>query len=69
MIEEKIKYPNIKVQLVGLDGNAFSILGRIQGIMKKNKLPQSEIDTFMEEAMSSDYNHLLNTCMNWFDCD
>lgn len=25
---DNIRYPEVKVQLVGLDGNAFSILGR-----------------------------------------
>lgn len=38
-----VKYSEIHVQLVGLDGNAFSILGRCQREMKKVRLSQEEI--------------------------
>jgi len=30
-------------------------------------LPQSEIDTFMQEATAGSYDDLLATCMNWFN--
>lgn len=61
------KYPNIRIQLTGCDGNAFFILGCIYGIIK-NKLPQDEQEAFFTEAKSGDYDHLLQTCMRWFDC-
>lgn len=64
-----VKYPNIQVSLIGEDGNAFAILGRIKGAMSRGGVPQDQIALFMEEAMSGDYNHLLNTCMEWVDCD
>lgn len=32
-----IKYPNIKVKLIGEDGNAFSILARVDSALKKLK--------------------------------
>ena len=59
------KYPNINVQLVGLDGNAFSILGRAAKAMRKGKLPQEEVAAFMTEAQSGDYTNLLSTVMKW----
>ena len=31
----EIKYPNVKVQLVGQDGNAFAILGNVQRAMRR----------------------------------
>ncbi len=65
----KPKYPNVHVQLVGQDGNAFMILGLCQRAANKAGLPKSEIEAFMQEAKSGDYNHLLNTCMAWFDID
>lgn len=64
-----IKYPNIKVKLVGEDGNAFAIIGRCRHAMTKNHLSQAEIDAFTQEATKGDYNHLLCTCMNWFDVE
>ncbi|MFN7401043.1 MAG: hypothetical protein ACK5R4_01755 [Alphaproteobacteria bacterium] len=57
------------VELVGKDGNAFMILGLCQRAANKAGLSKAEIDTFMHEAKSGDYNHLLNTCMEWFDID
>jgi len=63
------KYPNVHVELVGKDGNAFMILGLCQRAATKAGLDKSEIAAFMQEAKSGDYNHLLNTCMAWFDID
>lgn len=60
------KYPNITVQIVGADGNAFNLLGICTRAMRKAHLPQTEIDAFMSEAMSGDYDHLLATVMAWF---
>lgn len=60
-------YPNIRVQLAGKDGNAFAILGRVRRAMKRNGVPQDEIDAFTKEATSSDYDALLATCMRWVD--
>jgi len=59
------KYPEIKVRLVGEDGNAFAILGRVSGAMRKAGVSKEERDQFFAEAMSGDYDHLLQTCMKW----
>lgn len=59
------KYPNIKVKLVGEDGNAFTLIGLVTRALKANKVPKAEIDQFKAEAMSGDYDHLLRTCMAW----
>ena len=37
-----VKYPEITVQLIGLDGNAFAILGRCLEAMRKAGLSQEE---------------------------
>ena len=37
--------------------------------MKQADLPQTEIDNFMTEATSGDYNHLLSTAMAWFNVE
>ncbi len=59
------RYPDIRVQLTGEDGNAFAIIGRVRKALQRNKVPPEEIDAFLNEAMRSDYNHLLVTCMKW----
>lgn len=63
------KYPDVHVQLTGNDGNAFMVLGLCQRAAKKAGLSEDVISAFMKEAQSGDYNHLLNTCMEWFDVD
>ena len=64
-----VKYPNVHVKLVGRDGNAFAILGACSKAARKGRVPKEEIDKFMTEAMSGDYDNLLWTCTKWFDVD
>lgn len=59
-------YPEIEVELVGQDGNAFNLLGICKKAMRQAKMPEPVIDSFFEEAMSEDYDHLLMTCQRWF---
>ena len=63
-----VKYPEINIPLVGEDGNAFSILGRVQRIMKRNGLGD-KVAEFHAEATSGDYDNLLRTVMAWFAVD
>lgn len=63
------KYPNIVVPMVGEDGNAFSILGRVKKAMRKNGLGKEEQDAFVSEATSGDYDHLIRTVMEWVEVE
>lgn len=59
-----VKFPDVNVELVGQDGNAFAIIGRVQKALKR----AGETDAakeFAEEAMNGDYNHLLRTVMEY----
>ena len=59
------KYPNIKVQLSGEDGNSFSIIGSVSQAMRKAKVDEAIVTEFRNEAMSGDYDNLLRTCMKY----
>lgn len=59
------KYPKIKVKLIGEDGNAFSILGRVSDAMRRRGVSKEDIERFREMAMSGGYDNLLVTCMKW----
>jgi hypothetical protein len=59
------KYPEIEVQLLGQDGNAFAIMGAIQKALRKAEVPKEEIDLYLKESMSGDYENLLRTAMRW----
>ncbi len=62
----EVKYPEVKtVKLVGEDGNAFAILGRVMRAMKLAGLPKEVQDAYFAEATSGDYDHLLQTTMKW----
>ena len=56
-----------KLELVGADGNAFNVLGLARRAAKKAEWSQEKIDAFFKEAMAGDYDHLLQTCMRYFD--
>ena len=59
------KYPQVKVALVGQDGNAFSILGRVTQAMRKAGLSDKQRSEFTGKATSGDYDHLLETVMDY----
>ena len=63
------KYPDITVELVGKDGNAFNILGICRRAMKRAHLSESEIEAFTTEATSSNYDHLLATVCEYFNVE
>lgn len=45
--------------MVGVDGNCFAILGKVQRWMREEGCSKEEIDKYLNDAKSSDYNHLL----------
>jgi len=58
----------VELQLVGLDGNAFSLIGAFKSAAKEQGTPKAEIDAVIAECTSGDYNHLLYTLTeNTFD--
>jgi hypothetical protein len=59
------KYPEIQVQLVGLDGNAYSIMGRVSAALKEAGVAKEEIDKYYAESTSGDYDHLIRTATEW----
>lgn len=64
MIEPKIK-PT--VELIGNDGNAFAILGRVKKALLKAGADKEYISKYMEEAMAGDYDNLLAVTMDYVD--
>ena len=48
-----LKYPEITVNILGVNGNAFNILGICTSEMRKHKLPKSEIDAFSKKQQAA----------------
>ena len=53
--------------LVGQDGNAYNIMGYVAHTMKENKYTKQEIDDYIIEAKSSDYDNLVRVSMAMLD--
>ena len=66
---DNIKYPEVEVPLVGEDGNAFAILGRVSSALRRAGVDKEERDAYYAEATSGDYDHLLRVTMNWVKVD
>ena len=54
----------VELELVGLDGNAYSLMGAFSKAARKQKTPKEEIDVVIKECMSGDYDNLLRVLMN-----
>lgn len=62
---DDVRYPGIAVPLVGVNGNAFVIIGTVLRHLGMAGVSEEEKEEFKKEAMSGDYDHLLQTCMKW----
>jgi len=56
-----------KYSLVGVNGNAFSVMGYVRKAMRKEGFDKKEIQKYTKKAMSGDYNKLLTTSMEILD--
>jgi hypothetical protein len=58
---EKLVNKSVKLKLVGLDGNAFVLLGAFQQAARRQGWTADEIKKVLDECMTNDYDHLLCT--------
>lgn len=62
------KYPEITVQLIGQDGNVFSIMGRVSEALRRGRVSHEDREAFRMEMMNSEsYDEALCTVMRWVD--
>ena len=59
------KYDNVTVNLAGQDGNAFAVMASVSSALRKEGVPNNEVEQYLEESMSGDYDNLLRTAMKW----
>jgi len=57
------------VKLVGYDGNAFYILGKVSRALREAGYDTEYVKKFKDEAMSGDYNNLLGVCCEYVDVE
>lgn len=54
-----ILFPDVEVELIGHDGNAFEIMGTVSKALKAAGHGQAACVAYRNEAMSGDYDNLL----------
>jgi hypothetical protein len=59
----------VKMNLVGLDGNAFSLMGTFSEKARSQGWNREEIDYVINKCTSGDYNNLLCVLMEYCDMD
>lgn len=52
------------VQLIGTDGNAFAIIGKVARALRQAGKPEL-VKPYMDEATSGDYDHLVHITMKY----
>lgn len=53
--------------LIGINGNAYSIIGYVRAAMDDANMTNDDIDAYVEDATSSDYNHLVAVSYEMLD--
>lgn len=58
-----VKFPQVTVELSGQDGNGFFIIARTTKELRRASVSNEDIDAYREEAMSGDYDNLIQVTM------
>lgn len=56
-----------KYSLVGIDGNAYNIMGYVVNAMRSEKCLKDKMDEYIKEATNGNYDHLIQTSMKVLD--
>lgn len=60
---DEVKFPNVTVELVGHDGNAISILMRVERAMRRAGVHADDIALYRRQALAGDYDNVLAVTM------
>jgi hypothetical protein len=58
-----------EVQLSGTNGNAFALIGTVARALRRAGNTREVVTAFRTEAMSGDYDHVLQTCMAYAEVE
>jgi hypothetical protein len=65
--EDQVSKTGVEVPLVGTDGNAFAIMGKVIREMKRAGVASQIIELYKDEATASGYDNLLRVTMRYVD--
>lgn len=55
----------VRLNLVGIDGNAYSLLGAFAAAAREQGWSDQDIEAVRVEATSSNYDHLVQTLLGY----
>lgn len=58
---------NVEVQLSGQDGNAMAIMASVRKALRQAGATKEDIEAYLAESMSGDYDNLLRTAMKYVE--
>ena len=65
-----VRHPTVSVALVGQDGNALAIVGRVRAALTAGGVDPVEVRAFTDEAwQAGSYGELLVTVCRWVEVD
>lgn len=67
MKDLQLPLEGVEVTLIGENGAALSIISRVTREMRKAGYSREVRDAYMKEAMSGNYDELLQTTMKWVE--
>lgn len=59
----------VEGSLVGIDGNAFSLMGHFYGLARRQGWTRAEIEVVTTKCMSGNYDELIQTLMAHMDME
>lgn len=59
----------VKLDLIGLDGNAFALMGAFQKQARREGWTKDEISSVLDKCTSGDYDNLLSTLMYYCESE
>lgn len=60
-----IRYPAVRVQLTGRDGNALAIVGAVSRALHEARVPRQDVEAFQAEALSGNYERVIRVVLSW----
>lgn len=69
-MDDKVKYPEITVELIGQNGNVFNLIGICTRAMQRAKVSKAEQEAFVNEVtQAGSYMEALAIMMRWFNVE
>lgn len=60
---------NTTVTLTSVDGNAFAIMGAVKSAIKQAGATKEQVDEYLKESMSGDYDNLIRVACQWVEVE